>query len=69
MKIVCRCLAGLAVVLVLGTAVAAPVSAQPDPAALEAKASALSDSLAARADAVRGRLGGDLRDLVGLLAP
>ena len=70
MKIVGRFLAGLAVVLVLGTAVAASVSAQrTDPAALEAKAAALSDSLAAQADALRGSLGGDLRGLVGLLAP
>jgi hypothetical protein len=70
MKMVCRFLAGLAVVLVLGTAVAVPVSAQrTDSAALEAKAAALSDSLAAHADALRGSLGGDLRGLAGLLAP
>ena len=47
MKIVGQFLAGLAFVLVLGTAVAIPVSAQrTDPASLEAKAAALSDSLA-----------------------
>ena len=70
MKMVLRFLAGLAVVLLLGTAAAVPASAQrTDPAALEAKASALYDSLAGRGDAWRGSLGGDLRDLLGLLAP
>ena len=69
MKIVRRFLAGLAVVLVLGSAVAVPVSAEPDAAALEAKAATLSDSLGARADAWRGSLGSDLRGLAELLAP
>ncbi len=70
MKMVLRVLAGLAIVLVLGTMAAAPASAeQIDPAALQAKASALYDSLAERGDAWRGSLGGDLRGLVGILAP
>ena len=70
MKIVRRFLAGLAVVLLLGTAAVVPVSAQRmDPASLEVKASALYDSLAGRGDAWRGSLGADLRGLVGILVP
>ena len=67
MKRVLRSLVGLAVALVIGTAIALPAAAEPLDAAdaVRAKASALSESLAARADALRGSLG----DLQGLLDP
>ena len=66
MKRALRSLVGLAVVLVIGTASAVPAAADPLAAgdAVRAKASALSDSLAARADALRGSLG-DLQGLLG----
>jgi hypothetical protein len=66
MKTVLRSLVSLAVVFVIATAAPSPAAAQRvDPAALEAKASALYDSLAARGDEWRGSFGGDLRGLLG----
>jgi len=67
MKMVGRCLAGLAVVFVLGTAVAAPAAADPLGAGTgaEAKAAAIAAKVTARADAVSAKLGA----LQGLLGP
>jgi hypothetical protein len=64
-KMVLRSLVSLAVVFVIGTAAPAPVAADRiDPAALEAKASALYGSLAALGDEWRGSLGSDLGGLL-----
>ena len=67
MKRILRFLAGLVVVLVLGTAVAAPAAADPLAAGtgVEAKAAAIAAKVTARADAVSAKLGA----LQGLLGP